>query len=233
MFSNTNTGLKLHLLLIIIIAGVAYFMYQLYNECKDLERELVIAKRQIARLTTQKEGDCLATLVCPLGPSCKEHLKVDGKNESDEEEIDIDDDVDDQVSVKSDYINMVMVNVQQAYKEESDTQPTDALKKEPKESVESKEVVESKESKEVVVSKESKEPKEVVETEEPQESIEAEISEESEDSEESDESEDLSKLSKADLNKLKLLDLKDYLKARKQSTAGTKGELIARINALA
>lgn len=220
MFSNTNTGIKLHLLLIIIIAGVAYFMYQLYSECKDLERELVIAKKQIALLTAHKngieigEGDCLATLVCPIGGAAckpipdvkktdaKTITKSDKKTDADEEldeEIDIDED---DASVKSEYINKVMANVQKAHEEE-----------------------------EAKTAGKEEAPGSESESESESGSDDAEQEDESE--EESEDDTDLSKLSKAELNKLKLSDLKDFLKSKKQTATGSKAELVARIQSLA
>ena len=197
MLSNTSTGLKLHLMLIIIIAGVAYFMYQLYSECKDLERELMIAKKQIALLTTKKEGDCLATLLCPLkcgsGTCAKANDDHDDHDDEEEEEIDIDDDI----SVKSEYINKVMANVQQAHIEESDAKSDKSSK------------------------------------EDDDEEEEQEEEEEEEEEEELDTTPSLSKLPKAELIKLKLTDLKEFLKGCKQSTTGSKSELVSRILSLA
>jgi len=236
MFSNTSTGLKLHLLLIIIIAGVAYFMYQLYSECKDLERELIVAKRQLAILASQKdgEGDCLATLMqCPLGTKCasgtckladkakkpKDSKKSNEAIEEADEEIDIDED---EVSIKSDYINKVMANVQQSQKEEeeeSDSESDSDSESESDEEDEAK-VVEAVEAVKAVDAK-----------------TEAVVSHDDSSDEESSDDEsvetDLSKLSKAELSKLKIPELKDYLKGRKQSVTGTKGDLVSRILALA
>lgn len=240
MFSSTNnTGIKLHLLLIIIIAGVGYFMYQLYSECKDLERELIIAKRQIALLSSHKngiQGDCLATLMCPLGgppTACTSNTcKVAAKDakakpaedtlESDEEiEIDIDED---DASVKSEYINKVMANVQKAHdqdvglmEEDDDEAKTDA-----KTNAKTK----------AATQKDSDSDSGSDEAEPSEQESESEAEADAESEVESEDDSDLSQLSKAELNKLKLSDLKEYLKSRKQTTTGSKAELVARIQLL-
>jgi len=87
MFTK-STNVKLHLILLLCVVGVAYFMYQLYNECKDLERELIISKKQIAFLTSKNEDTCLNNLSCPLNEKHEEAEEIivdDDKNENDVE----------------------------------------------------------------------------------------------------------------------------------------------------
>lgn len=122
MFASPCASIKLHLLFVVVLVGVSYFMYQLYNECKELEKELLIAKKQIAILTSQ---EMLKEIDASIAPQEK---KDDKKEDKEHEEIDIDD-AEDDVSVKSEYIANVVANVQQA-EEDVDSDTDDVVKEE-------------------------------------------------------------------------------------------------------
>jgi hypothetical protein len=231
MFSSTNTSVKLHLILIVCVAGVAYFMYQLYNECKDLERELLISKKQIAFLTSNN----------PESHSCTHQeieeivVDIDEDTAAKAEKADKADKADKaEKQDKADKQKVVIDDIDQ------DTEETEMIDDDD-EGVEEDDEEDDEDSHSVfefvgndVTSDDEDEEEEATEADvavEEQEKVvvvEKTIQQFSKKEKETD----FSKMSKNSLIKVKISDLKKYLVDRNKNSAGTKSELIDRIIAL-
>lgn len=212
MFCNntSNTlGIKIHLLLIIVIAGATYFMYQLYNECKDLERELIIAKKQIALLSSQAKEHEDTVLVCEAVHSphpkpikvkkVKDDQPLASDEEDDEELIDIDEGASE---VPSEVITSVVNKIQESASDDGEEVATEG-------------------------------------SEEDTEDVDDENEDEDEDETPVPSSPPLAptpiapKYQKSKLQTMKISELKDIMKSNgQQGVSGTKLELITRILAL-
>lgn len=226
MFSSSNTSVKLHLILIVCVAGVAYFMYQLYNECKDLERELLISKKQIAFLSSANTD--LVT-VCPheeveeiivdVDETKKDDSRSSSSGSCSEESVDSDyeligngDEDSDSGSDSDD----------DADEEEIDSDKEEQVKDKVKEVKEVKEIKEIKEINDKVKEVKDKVKELVVEK----------VNEVKEKVNDLVKAKAINKMSKNSLCKLKITELKDYLSTCNKDSTGTKNELIERIIAL-
>lgn len=211
MFSS-NINIKLHILLIVCITGVAYFMYQLYNECKSLERELIISKKQISFLTSNKD-----VLTCKEDENAKNETDIGVVSTS---EIDSDSDSEIEVNVNNDEIKSIYKKLQEINKSKTKENVQDSCIVDT-----CKEIVQES----CVANTDTCQEKE----QEEQDKDELEESEESEEHElrnvVCDTGKPKIRFTKHSLGKWKLSDLKDYLFEKSIDNRGTKSELIKRI----
>lgn len=218
MFSNKSTSIKLHLIIILCSVGVAYFMYQLYNECKQLERELIVSKREIAILTSKNNNT--ETI---FSEDTNEIIII--QSDKEDASCDIDTGKCENASKDDDkYIEKVIKNIQSSADTDSDSEGEEEMESEDNINDKKEEVIDESES-ESEDESESDEERDVKEVESQYESI---------DSNKNDIKDDqifidYSKMSKNALMKIKISTLKDYLVSVKINSSGTKNEVVNRI----
>lgn len=220
MFSSSNTSVKLHLILIVCVAGVAYFMYQLYNECKDLERELLISKKQIAFLSSTNTD--LVT-VCPHEEV--EEIIVDVDETKKDDSRSSSSGSCSEESVDSDYELIGNGDEDSDSGSDSDDDADEEEIDSDKEEQVNDKVKEVKEIKDV--NDKVKEVKDKV-----KELVVEKVNEVKEKVNDLVKAKAINKMSKNSLCKLKITELKDYLSTCNKDSTGTKNELIERIIAL-
>lgn len=98
-FTTAAADIKLHLLLIAIVGGIAFYMYQVYREIRTFERDVVVLKKQVSTLASQvQQQTCLAAPPTQVtaAAAAKDDTQVDDPDAdyvTDEEEEDEDADI--------------------------------------------------------------------------------------------------------------------------------------------
>jgi NADH dehydrogenase/NADH:ubiquinone oxidoreductase subunit G len=98
-FTTAAADIKLHLLLIAIVGGIAFYMYQVYREIRTFERDVVVLKKQVSTLASQvQQQTCLAAPPTQQSPAAaaEDDTPVDDPDAdyvTDEEEEDEDADI--------------------------------------------------------------------------------------------------------------------------------------------
>ena len=196
MLCNSHTSIKLHLLLIICVIGSAYFMYQLYNECKSLERELILSKKQIEILTLRNKQSNEEIIIVDDDVSEEDTCKdTSTKSEKEKEKVDSD-------------INFMMKKI---YSTADDTSDED-------EDEEKCDAQDTQCDTKCETQDTQCDTKCVAQDTKCEDSVKTTV--------------DYSKMSKKALNKIKINDLKQYLKSSNLDTQGTKTEIIDKIISL-
>ena len=226
MFSSSNTSVKLHLILIVCVAGVAYFMYQLYNECKDLERELLISKKQIAFLSS---ANTELVTVCPHEEV--EEIIVDADETKKDDARSSSSGSGSEESIESDY-ELIGNGYEDSESDQESDEDSDEDEEEEEEAAVDEVTVDEVTVDDVKEVNEVKEVKINEVRDKAKDKVKEFIVEKVNGKGQLEKAKAINKMSKNSLNKLKISELKDYLSQCSKDSTGTKNELIERIVAL-